>query len=94
MFAGGGGGGGLGALEPHSQPPTPPPSGLKRQAARKGLGGARNAGLSVPPLTFPQNHPKDTLIALRCVSWGKEFSENFRSWPLGGPSSSQRTVFI
>ena len=40
---------GEGPFEPLFQTLPPFPRGLKRQAARKGLGGARNTGLGVPP---------------------------------------------
>ena len=52
--------------------PAPFPSGLKRQAAREGLGGAQEGCPWVPPHTLPQNHPHDTLI----ISWGGELLEH------------------
>ena len=54
--------------------PLPPPSGPKRQSARKRLGEAWEGGLGVPPHT--QNDSHDALIILRCVSGGKEFVGN------------------
>ena len=50
------------------------PSGHTCQAARKGLGGARENG--IPPHALPQNDPHDALIILSVYHEGKIFSTN------------------
>ena len=74
--------GGVGCLRPICSPP-PPFSGLKRQAAQKGLGGAQDGGRGVPSHTYPKNDLHDALIILKYISWGTEISERF---------SNQRTA--
>ena len=63
QFAGAVGGG----VEP--APPSPL-QGLKMSGTQKGPGG----GSASTPKYTPQNHPHDTLLILRYVSWGKFFS--------------------
>ena len=87
-------------------PATPPPlpRGLKRRAARKGLGGARDGGPGVPPHTLPQNDPPRRAAGFEARQWtasacGAVRGRNVRAaavvvawphWTCRGPLSSRR----
>ena len=80
-----------------SNPPTHPPFRAQTSgSSRCGRGSGWGSG-GYPTDVPLQKNPHNALIVLRCMSWGKEFLENFPSGPLCGPisepSSSQQTVF-
>ena len=75
-------------------PPPPLPSGLKREAAQKDLGGAQNWGPGLTPTDITSKRSPRRIV-LRCVSRGKEFGKfSVRTALRPRCRSHQRTVVI